>query len=137
MIINFFTREWLKIIIVLFLFVIGITTKYYNGPGEGFIHNHLGGAIYVIFWILFFSIIFPKYSHLKLATWVFSITCLIEFTQLMHAHILEIAREKFIFRTLFGSTFNPYDFIWYLMGGLIGLIIVIKTSQNKSSKRIS
>jgi hypothetical protein len=127
----FIKREWLNIIIALFLIIAGITTKYYNGTGEEFIHNHLGGAIYVIFWILFFSIIFPKYSHFKLTIWVFSITCLIEFTQLIHTPILENAREFFIFRTLFGSTFNPYDFIWYLIGAILGYYLLVITSKIK------
>ncbi len=114
---------------MLILIPIGVTTKYYYGVGEGFIHNHLGGAIYVIFWILLFSLIFPKYSHLRLSVCVFSVTCLIEFTQLIHAPILEKAREIFIIRALFGSTFNPFDFIWYLVGAVLGYILVVITTK--------
>jgi len=114
---------------MLILIPIGITTKFYQGVGEGFIHNHLGGVIYVIFWILLFSLISPKYSHLKLIVWVFSVTCLIEFTQLIHTPILEKAREYFVFRALLGSTFNLFDILWYLVGAALGYILLVITTK--------
>ena len=121
---------------MLILIPIGITTKLYHGTGEGFIHNHLGGAIYVIFWIFFFSIFFPKNSYFKLTAWVFSVTCLIEFTQLIHATSLEWLREYFIVRALFGSAFNSYDFIWYFVGAIIGYIIITVLKANPKPRTI-
>ncbi|NOU18337.1 MAG: DUF2809 domain-containing protein [Bacteroidales bacterium] len=99
-------------------------TKFYKGFGFEFIQNHLGGVIYVVFWILFFSIIFPKFSILKLSIGVFLVTSAIEFTQLIHTPFLDSLREHFVIRALMGSTFNPFDFIWYLVGALLGYLTI-------------
>jgi hypothetical protein len=73
----------LKIVLLLILILLGLSTKLYGGLGSAFIYNHLGGIIYVIFWILFFSVIFPEFSYYKLVILVFLIICAIEFTQLV------------------------------------------------------
>ena len=114
----------IRVISVLFLFFLGIATKLYSGIYSEFIHNHLGGVIYVIFWILLFSIIFSKSSNLKLSIWVFLATCAIEFTQLIHTPLLDGLREYFVIRALIGSTFNPFDFVWYLVGAILGYILI-------------
>lgn len=118
------TISLIRIISVLLFIAVGIATKFYSGPGYEFIHNHLGGTIYVVFWILLFSIIFPNYSTLKLSFWVFLATCAIEFTQLIQSPFLEKLRENFVIRALIGSTFNPFDFIWYLVGAVLGYIVI-------------
>jgi hypothetical protein len=125
-----FTKLSLAIILV----PIGLLTKVYSGIGVEVIHNHLGGVIYVIFWILLFSFIFPTYSPCKLTLWVFLVTCGIESTQLINTSTLELLRKNFFFRALFGNTFNPFDFICYLVGALLGLFTIFfidKTFGNK------
>ncbi|NVO08529.1 MAG: DUF2809 domain-containing protein [Bacteroidales bacterium] len=117
-------KYYLKFALLLFLVLIGILTKFYNGFGFEFVHNHLGGLIYVVFWILFFSIIFPKTTPLKTSIWVFIVTTIIEFTQLIHTPILDKFREYFLFRALFGSIFNPIDLIYYLLGAFLGFFIL-------------
>lgn len=115
---------YFRSVLLLFLIFIGILTKFYSGFGFEFVHNHLGGLIYVIFWILFFSIIFSKSTSLKISIWVFIITSIIEFTQLIHTPILDKFREYFLFRALFGCTFNPTDFIYYLLGAFLGFFLL-------------
>jgi hypothetical protein len=116
-----FTRQFLvKSILLLILIVSGILTKKLTPMGEGFIRNHLGGIIYVVFWILFFSMVFPTASRTKLAVWVFVITCCIEFTQLIHTPALDFYRKEFIIQALFGSTFNAVDLFWYFAASIGG-----------------
>ena len=126
-------EHYLKSALLLFLILIGILTTFYNGFGFEFVHNHLGGVIYVVFWILFFSNIFPKYTPIKMSILVFIVTTIIEFTQLIHVHILDKFREHFLFRALFGSIFNMGDFIWYLLGVVIGCL-VLKSISKKNYK---
>jgi hypothetical protein len=114
----------IKLSLAIILVPIGLLTKAYSGIGVEFIHNHLGGVIYVIFWILLFSFLFPTYSPCKLTLWVFLVTCGIEFTQLINTSTLELLRRNFFFRALLGNTFNPFDFICYLVGALLGLVTV-------------
>jgi hypothetical protein len=109
---------------VIILIPIGLLTKIYSGKGSDFVINYLGGVIYVVFFILLASFVFPKTNPLKISLIVISITCLIEFSQLIHTPTLELFRKNFVFRTLFGSTFNPFDFIWYFVGALSGLFSV-------------
>ena len=115
----------IKIILLVILIVLGICTKYYHGVASGFVNNHLGGIIYVIFWILFFSLILPGQKPFKIALWVFVVTCVIEFTQLFHPVYLEKLREYFVFRTLLGNSFNLWDIVFYIPGAIIGYIVLI------------
>jgi hypothetical protein len=112
---------WIKLLLLFLLIFLGILSKKYIGPADNFINNHLGGIIYVIFWIYLFSFIFPKPPLSLLVLWVFLMACFIECTQLIHTPTLELLRRNFVFRVLFGSTFNPLDFMWYFIGALFGL----------------
>lgn len=123
MIISLFTKRSVKILLALILIIIGILTKHYSGPYSGFVNNHLGGIIYVVFWILLFSIIFPDYPLFKLVFLVLLFTCLIEFTQIIQNPFLSHLREYFIFRAIFGSTFNAIDYLYYIVGAIAGFII--------------
>lgn len=123
----------IKIILLVLLIIVGVSTKFYHGVASEFVNNHLGGIIYVIFWILFFSTILPKQKPFKITLWVFMITCVIEFTQLYHPIYLEKLREYFVFRAFFGNSFNPFDILFYLVGALVGyfLLILIKRIKIK------
>jgi hypothetical protein len=113
-----------KLSLVIILIPIGLLTKVYSGIGNEFVSNYLGGVIYVVFFIVLVSLVFPRSVPIKISLIVLCITCLIEFSQLIHIPTLELFRKNFIFRTLFGSTFNPFDFIWYFVGALAGLLLV-------------
>lgn len=115
----------IKIILLVLLIIVGVSTKFYHGVASVFVNNHLGGIIYVIFWILFFSLILPKQKAFKITLWVFMVTCVIEFTQLYHPLYLDKLREYFIFRALFGNSFNPFDILFYLVGAMIGYFLLI------------
>jgi glycopeptide antibiotics resistance protein len=109
-----------KLIIVLLLVPLGIYTKFYHGPGEGFVHAYLGGILYVIFFIFLASLVFPKNRALKISLIVFVVTCALEFTQLIQTPGLNELREYFLVHALIGSGYTTYDLFFYVLGGIIG-----------------
>jgi hypothetical protein len=125
------TDKIIKIILAIILIPIGVVTKLYSGIGSEFVHNHLGGIIYVIFWILLFSTLFPKYPIYKLVFLVLFITCCLELTQIIQNPFLSRLRENFFFRALFGSSFNMEDFVYYFLGAIVGFIIVYVIKTNR------
>jgi hypothetical protein len=114
----------IKCAILLLLFGVGILTKNKIFADSGFIRNHLGGIVYVVFWIIFFSILFFKAAPFKISLWVFVVTSGIEYTQLIHTPALDLYRTKFVFQALFGSTFNGFDLFWYFVGAVCGFLIL-------------
>lgn len=125
----------LKIIILILLVIFGVATKFYHGVAGGFVNKSLGGVVYVIFWIVFFSLWLPGVRAFKIAAWVFIATCLIEVTQLSDASFLEKLREYFVFRTLIGTSFNLLDMLFYLAGALLGygMLVYLDRRNNKLS----
>ena len=113
-----------KLYLAIILIPIGLLTKVYSGIGSEFVTNYFGGVIYVVFFIVLASLVFPKARPVKISLIVLCITCLLEFSQLIHTPALELFRKNFVFRALVGSTFNPFDFFWYFVGALLGLFLV-------------
>ncbi|OPX24613.1 MAG: hypothetical protein B1H05_04835 [Candidatus Cloacimonas sp. 4484_140] len=68
---------------------------------------------------------FIKFKPALIATAVFLITCVLEFTQLWKPEFLEILRENFLVRTVIGNSFTWSDFPYYVIGSLIGFVIMI------------
>lgn len=97
----------------------GLLTKYYRGYGEEWVNHSLGGVLYVIFWVLFFSLLFPRVSHWKIALYVFLATSAVELLQLWHPPWLEAIRANPIGVTLLGNSFTWLDFPHYLVGSLL------------------
>ena len=98
----------------------GLLTKVYSGIGSEFVTNYLGGVIYVVFFIVLASLTFPKANSLKISLFVLGITCLIEVSQLIQNDLLKDLRTHFLIRSLIGSVFNVFDFVFYVVGALIG-----------------
>ena len=121
-----------KLILLLLLIIFGIATKFYSGPGREFVNNYLGGVIYVMFFILLASLILPHGNILKLSLLILIITCLLEFSQLITGEFLNKIRAHFIVRSLIGSVFNKFDFLFYLFGALIGYYVLrmLRTRTN-------
>ncbi|MCB0806603.1 MAG: DUF2809 domain-containing protein [Bacteroidales bacterium] len=112
-----------RLLIILSLIVItpiGFYSKFYEGPAQTWVRDSLGGLFYEIFWCLVFGFILIKVKPIRIALWVFIITCALEFLQLWHPPFLEYFRSTFIGRTILGSSFNLVDFPYYLMGSAFG-----------------
>ncbi|MCK4357390.1 MAG: DUF2809 domain-containing protein [Candidatus Cloacimonetes bacterium] len=114
--------QFLTIISLLIIIPLGFATKFYNGIYANWVNNSLCGVFYEIFWCLVIFFIFTKLSPLNIATIVFIITSLLEFTQLWKSPFLEIIRKNFIGRTLIGSSFIWSDFFYYLIGCIIAYL---------------
>ena len=127
-------RQRLITVLILAVIVpIGFLTKFYSGPAEDWMNNSLGGLFYEIFWCLVIAFIFTKTKPIKIAFWVFVITCMLEFLQLWHPSFLEFFRNNFVGRTILGNSFNWMDFPYYFAGSLVGYLILIsirKINQN-------
>jgi hypothetical protein len=117
-------KQIITLILILLITPIGFYTKFYHGTGEQWIHNYLGGILYVIFWILIYYLFFPKEKPWIISITVFIVTCAVEFLQLWHQPVLELLRSNFIGRTILGNSFTLYDFPWYLTGAVAGYLIL-------------
>jgi hypothetical protein len=110
---------WLLIVIPL-----GFTTKLYRGPLQGWVNDSLGGILYVLFWCLFAFALCPWLRPAGIAAGVLSVTCCLEFTQLLDGPWLTAVRRNFLGRTLIGTTFTWWDLPHYLAGAVAGWFLL-------------
>lgn len=119
-------------LILILLIPLGFYTKFYSGPGHNWVGDSLGGVFYEMFWILLFAFIYQKTKAIKIAIWVFLITCSLEFLQLWHPPFLEYLRSFFIGQILLGNSFNKMDIPYCALGCLLGyFILYVINKQNE------
>ena len=123
-------RRVFSLIALLIITPLGFFTKFYAGSGTAWVNNSLGGVFYEMFWCLLIFLFFTKLKPALIATAVFLITCALEFTQLWKPEILEILRENFFVRTVIGNSFTWNDFPYYIIGSLVGFVIMIVIKRN-------
>ena len=116
-------RFW-TLILILIIVPIGFYSKFYSGPGKDWINNSLGCVLYEIFWCLFIFLFLIKIKIWKIAVSVFIATCILEVMQLWHPQSLEYIRSFFLGRTLIGTSFSWFDFIYYFIGSIIGYVLL-------------
>lgn len=121
----------LAVIVLFILIPIGFYSKLYSGIGHEWINNKSGGVFYEMFWCLVFYILLPKSKPLIIATWVFILTSILEFVQLLDNTLLEIIRSNFIGQTIIGNSFTWSDFPYYLLGSFLGYLILEKLEKYK------
>ena len=109
----------------------GFLTKFYTGPGSGWVASSAGGFLYVVFWIALLLALFPGLSRAAACAGVAAATCAIEFTQLWHPPFLERIRANFLGHALIGSTFAWSDFPYYLAGALAGYALSVSLRSEK------
>ncbi len=123
------TKQKWTLILLLLITPIGFYTKFYSGPGANWVNDSLGGVLYEIFWCLLVFLFFVNEKARVIATSVFIVTCFLEVLQLWHPEFLEIIRSYFIGRTVLGTSFNLYDFIYYFIGSGIGYLILTRLQK--------
>lgn len=126
---NISTKQKWALILLLLVTPFGFYTKIYLGPGASWVNDSLGGVFYEIFWCLLVFLLMVNARALVIATSVFMVTCFLEVLQLWHPKFLEIIRSYFIGRTLLGTSFNLYDFIYYFIGSGIGYLILTRLQK--------
>jgi hypothetical protein len=94
----------------------------YHGPGAAWARDSLGGVFYVIFWCLAVSLALRRATAARIAIAVLIATCILEFLQMWHPPLLEMARSTFVGRTILGSFFDWSDFPYYFAGAAIGWV---------------
>lgn len=101
----------------------GFGLKFYPGPGHAWVNNSLGGVAYEIFWCLVLFALWPRRSAInRIVLGVLVGTCALEALQLWSPPLLHRVRGTFLGRTLIGTTFVWTDFIYYLIGCVLGLL---------------
>ena len=107
------------------IFIIGLTSEFYSGPGQEFFNDYFGDFLYQSFLILLIIFIFPELSPAKTAWVVFIFNCIIELSQLWKPPFLQAIRATLFGRLFLGSGFAWEDFIGYILGCILGWILVV------------
>jgi hypothetical protein len=104
--------------------ITALYTKEYKGLHQLIINNHVGGVMYVLFGSLLFSVLFPGLKYYWLVSMAFGLTCMLEFIQYFQfPFMVQLTRIK-AFAYLFGVSFNPVDFIYYVAGALLSVFVL-------------
>ncbi|MEG3841535.1 DUF2809 domain-containing protein [Microcoleus sp. herbarium14] len=107
------------------IFIVGLTSEFYSGPGREFFNDYFGDFLYQSFLILLIIFIFPELSPAKTAWRVFIFNCIIEFSQLWKPPFLQAIRTTLFGRLFLGSGFSWEDFIGYILGCILGWVLVV------------
>jgi len=113
-----FRRRLLGAILV--LVPLGVGTKFYGGPGAGWVQAHAGGVLYVVFWTLVVLGGWPRLSPWTAAGAVLVATSILEGLQLWQPPLLEAIRDTFVGHAVLGSTFSWADLPHYVVGAALG-----------------
>ncbi len=113
------------IISLLFVIPLGFLFKFYSGPVHWWFNNYGAGLLYEVFWILFVFFFFPNKKTVNtIPVLVLVATCVLEVLQLWHPWFLEKIRSYFLGKALIGTTFVWWDFPHYVIGCLIGWVLI-------------
>lgn len=93
--------------------------------------DYLGGVLYEIFWCLIVSLVLHRHPPWQISVGVFTLTSILECLQLSHLTILETLRQTFIGHMILGSFFDLWDFPHYLLGSLLGYLVLIMLHREK------
>jgi hypothetical protein len=129
----FFRRRW--IFAALFVVTpVGFLFKWYSGPAYHWFNNYGAAVMYEIFWCVVIFLFYPrKEATTKIAVGVLIVTSLLETLQLWQPWFLEQVRSTFLGRALLGTTFVWWDFPHYVLGCLIGWLLVRGLSRGFDS----
>ena len=119
-----------KILLLVPVFITGLYTREYQGPHAVIINNNVGGAMYVMFGSLLFSLVFPRMKAWKVVSLAFGITCLLELLQWFRFPILIRLTQNKILAYLLGNSFNWTDFIFYFVGGVVAFGLLLMLQHN-------
>ena len=119
----------IRVYTLLALFVVtlfGLLAKAYPGPGREFV-NHWGPAsvAYETFFMLLTFLLIPRRNAIiPIAITVCLVTSALEFLQLWQPAWLQAVRSTSVGGTLLGNTFSWWDIPAYLVGCLLGCLLL-------------
>jgi hypothetical protein len=108
------------LVAILILVPLGVGTKFYAGPGAGWVQAHAGGVLYVVFWSAVVLGLWPRLSPWTAAGAVLVATSILEGLQLWKPPVLEAVRDTFVGHAVLGSTFSWADLPHYVVGAGLG-----------------
>lgn len=122
------TSRSLILVSLLLITPLGLLSKAYTGIGQEWVRDYSGDVLYEVFWCLvIFWFFCPVKDSIKLrnitskiALWVFTVTCLIEVSQLWFYLVPGQISSSLVWRMLLGSSFAWWDFPHYAFGSIIG-----------------
>jgi hypothetical protein len=118
------TRYRVSLIIWLFLVALLGYWFRFDAPISAGWRDGIGGAAYVIFFVVALALITQASSARRITLIVLTLTCVLEFLQLWHPPWLERIRRTLLGRALLGTTFGWTDFPSYFAGAVIGWALV-------------
>ncbi len=113
----------------------GLAMKRLPGAAGGWPGDHGAGIAYVVFWMLLLLLLRPTLAIARVAAGVLLVTSGLELLQLWHPPALEAVRGSFLGHALIGSTFSPWDFPHYAIGGLLGAALAHRLGERREADR--
>ena len=100
------------------LIPIGLATR----GVPGWVNDHGGGIVYVLFWCFAARAVWPGASALRIVAVVLGGTCAVEVLQLWHPPWLESIRSSLLGSVLLGRAFDFLDIAHYVAAATIGYL---------------
>jgi Protein of unknown function (DUF2809) len=115
-----------RVSLIIWLFLVALLGYWFrfDAPISAGWRDGIGGAAYVIFFVVALAIISQASSATCITLIVLTLTCVLEFLQLWHPLWLEQIRRTLLGRALLGTTFGWTDFPPYFAGAVIGWALV-------------
>jgi len=123
-------------LILILLVPTGFLVKF-SVPGAfgGWCHLYGAAILYEVFWVVFVRFAFRKLAPFTCAAIVLVITCVLETLQLWHPPWLDAVRGTFFGAALLGTTFDRWDFIYYVLGTILGGFVVLAVAQRGTARK--
>lgn len=97
----------------------------YNGPFRIWFKYYATVSVYEVFWCLAVFFLWPmKKNALKIAVWVFIVSCVLEALQLWRPEFLQRIRATFLGAVIIGTSFVWWQIPHYILGGVIGFVLM-------------
>jgi hypothetical protein len=121
-------------LIMILLVPVGFLVKF-TVPGVlgWWCHRYGAAILYEVFWVIFVRFAFRRLSPFFCAAIVLLVTCALETLQLWHPGWLDAARSTFWGAAMLGTTFDPWDFAYCVVGSILGGFIVFAVAQRESA----
>ena len=103
---------------------LGIGSRVYTVPLPAWLQNPAGTIFYELFWMFLVAYMIPELAAGAIAIIIFLLTTVLELLQLSQHPILETIRQTLVGRLLIGTSFDPWDFLHYFIGCMIGWVIL-------------
>ncbi len=131
---GFLSPGFVKFFLLFPVLLTAVYAKSYTGEYQLLINNHVVGVFYVLFGSLFISTVFQRMKFWKAVIFSFTLISILEVVQLFRLPYMIDLTQRSFFSFLFGTTFDPGDFIFYGIGAVLGLLFLWLLDSSKWQK---